>query len=184
MKPVFEHVGPHVDFGTVLIDNDQAETFRQNALQGTKIHKLSIDDELTYIWTASYASGVLSDAAADYQVEESSFYAKSIAGANPDYWRSVVTFARFNLQNKETKIYNIFEVEAHAGEVTSAVRKVRVLRNLSRLAFDEKTGEPYEDIYSRQRKTFEVPMEPDDVSQVATRIGRIMSRQRIVTFRR
>ncbi|HEY8886271.1 MAG TPA: hypothetical protein VIM31_02090 [Candidatus Microsaccharimonas sp.] len=182
MKPTFEHVGPIVDFGDVQIDGDQAEVFRKTALQGTKIHKLSIEDQSSYIWTASYATGVLSDAAADYDVTESAFYAKSLSGMKPDYWRSVVTFARYNLKHADTKIYNIYEVEAHAGEVTSAVRRVRIIRNLSRLTFNS-AGEPYEDTYSRQRKSFETPMQPDDVDLVATNIARVMNRQRSTSRR-
>ncbi|MBC7565243.1 hypothetical protein H7100_03395 [Candidatus Saccharibacteria bacterium] len=180
MKPTFEHIGPVVDFGDVQIDSDQAEVFRKNALQGTKIHKLLVDDEFSYVWTASYATGVLSSAAADYDVPESAFYAKSFSGMNPDYWRSVVTFARYNQKHADTKIYNVYEVEAHAGEVTSAVRRVRIIRNLSRLTFNQ-AGEPYEDTYSRQRKSFETPMQPEDVELVSAHITRIMNRQRVTS---
>lgn len=177
ITPNFEHVGPIVDFGDVQIDGDQAEAFRKVALQGTKIKELSIDDDSSLVWTTSYASGVLSQAAADYDVYESAYFAKSITGARPDFWRSVVTFARYNQKHSDTKIYNIYEVEAHAGEVTSAVRHVRIIRNLSRITFNA-AGEPYEDTYSRQRKTFQTPMQPEDVELVSTNIGRIMNRQR------
>jgi len=180
MKPTFEHVGPVVGFGDVQINEEQAEVFRQTALQGTKIHKLSIGDESSYVWTASYATGVLSTAAADYDVSESAFYSKSFSGMNPDYWRSVITFARYNQKHADTKIYNVYEVEAHAGEVTSAVRTVRIIRNLSRITFNT-LGEPYEDTYSRQRKSFQTPLQPDDIELVATNIGRIMSRQRVTS---
>lgn len=180
MKPNFEHVGPIVDFGDVRIDNDQAEAFRKSALNGTKIRKLAIEDESSLVLTTSYATGVLSTAAADYDVSESSFYAKSFSGLHPDYWRSVVTFARYNQKHADTKIYNVYEVEAYAGEVTSAVRRVRVIRNLSRIAFDQ-AGEPYEDMYSRQRKSFEIPMQPDDVGFVSTSMTRIMNRQRVTS---
>lgn len=182
MKPNFEHIGPIVDFGDVRIDNDHAEAFRKNALEGTKIHKLFIGDESSYIWTASYATGVLSTAASDYDVPESAFYSKSFTGSHPDYWRSVVTFARYNQKHADTKIYNVYEVEAYGGEVTSAVRRVRILRNLSRITFNQ-AGEPYEDTYSRQRKSFETPMQPDDVELVSTLMTRIMNRQRVTSKR-
>jgi len=66
--------------------------------------------------------------------------------------------------------------------LVSAVRRVRVIRNLTRLAFDE-TGEPYEDNYSRQRKAFEYPMESSDVEVVVTRVTQIMNRQRVTNPR-
>ena len=182
MEPTFEHVGPRVDFGTVLIDPDEAETFRKTLLQGTRIRQLAINDESSLLWTTSYATGVLSTAAADYAVDESAYYAKTLAGSNPDYWRSVITFARYNQQQADTKIYNIYEVESQSGELVSAVRRVRVIRNLTRLAFDE-AGEPYEDNYSRQRKAFEYPMESSDVEVVATRVAHIMNRQRVTNPR-
>ena len=183
MKPTFEHVGPKVDFGTVLIQPEEAETFRKTLLQGAKIRKLEINDESSLLWTTSYATGVLSTAAADYGVDESAYYAKTLAGSNPDYWRSVITFARYNSQQADTKIYNIYEVESQSGELMSAVRKVRIIRNLTRLTFNN-AGEPYEDSYSRQRKAFEYPMESRDVEAVETRVTQIMNRQRVIDARK
>lgn len=183
MNPNFEQVGKHVELGDVSISQDDADRFRHAALQGAKIHKLFIGDSSTYIWTASYATGVLAQAASDYEVDERAFYAKSVAGQDPHFWRSVITFARFNQKHADTKIYNIYEVEAQGGELLTAVRKVRIIRNLTRIAFDE-NGEPTEDIYSRQRKGFEVPMQPEDVDLVVRDVERIVNRQRVTTPRK
>ena len=180
MKPAFEQIGPEVNFGDVRIDNKQAELFRQNALQGTKIRTLSVEDHYSYLLTSAYATGILSTASADYDVPESAFFSKNFKGANPDYWRSVVTFVRYTQKHADTKIYNAYEVESHGGEVVSAVRRVRIIRNLSRLTFNQ-AGEPYEDEYSLQRKSFQVPMQPGDVEAIATGMKRIMNRQRVTT---
>lgn len=184
LTPAFQVVGPRVEFGTVHIDHDDATRFRQIALNGTTIRDLNITDTSTYIYMTSYATGVLSDAKGDYAVSDSGFYAKTVAWAQPDYWRSTITFSRFNQKYADQKIYNVFEVESHAGELVSAVRKVRVIRNLTRLAFDPQTGEPIEETYSRQRKAFERPLSPEDIDAIATRATQIVSRQRVLGKRR
>lgn len=180
----FEHIGPHVPYGDVHISAEEAEQFRVLSLEGMKIHKLMMTDTDRYMLTASYASGVLARAAigSDDDVTESAFYAKSMASNNPDYWRSVITFARYKPNNAETKIYNIFEVETHSGEVTMAARTVRIIRNLTRIAFDE-SGDPYEDTYSRQYKSYQTPMQVGDVSTIATDVDRIMRRQQVLSQR-
>jgi len=180
MEETFKHVGPRVDPGDVRISDDEVQLFRSTALLGSRIRNLSVDNESSYIWASSYATGVLSDAAADYGVDETAFFSKSTAGIKPAYWRSTITFARYNQAHADTKIYNIFEVEAADGEVIAAKRKVRIIRNLVRFVFDEE-GEPIEDAYSRQRRAFEHPMTPEDVAQVAIRVDRVMRRQRATT---
>lgn len=177
---VFEQVGPTVGFGDVLIDEASAERFRKTALQGTKINELLVSDDFTQLKTSSYAGGVLSDAFGDLNTADTAFYTKNFYGANPDFWRSIVTFARFKKDYADIKIYNRYEVEAHAGEVVAATRQVRVLRNLSRIAFNNE-GEPYEDVYSEQRKMFETPMQHQDVKLVGMKMERIMNRQRVTT---
>lgn len=180
----FEHIGPHVPYGEVFISPEEAERFRILSLEGTRIHKLMMSDTDRYMLTASYASGVLAQAAigSDDDVSESAFYAKSMASNNPDYWRSVITFARFKQNTADTKIYNVFEVETHNGEVTMAARTVRIIRNLTRIAFDE-AGDPYEDTYSRQYKAYQTPMQSGDVETIATDVDRIMRRQRVLSQR-
>lgn len=175
---LFTHVGPRIALGDVAISPDDAEIFRQTALKGVKIRKLFIDDHETLIQTTAFTDGLLSDAAADYEVDSMAVYSKSILGSTPDFWRSVVSFARFNAKHNDTKIYNIFEVENYEGELVRAVRTVRIIRNLSRLAFDD-NGDPVQDTYSRQHKAFEVQMTSDDVSSVDLQVDRIVSRSRV-----
>lgn len=176
MKPTFEHIGPTVEYGDVRIDEAAGELFRKTALLGTRLRRLHIGDVSTQIETTSYATGMLSDAASDYEVDEVAYFSRSTGWQNPEYWQSKMTFARYNQKHADTKIYTIYEAEYHGGEVTSAVRRVRIIRNLTRLAFED--GEPVEDTYSRQHKAFEVPMEPDDVTSVAIAVDRIMRRQK------
>jgi hypothetical protein len=184
METNFVQVGPRVPAGEVQIGEEDAELFRRETrLSGVHIRKFEMDDSSIKTIATSYAKGELADAASDYEVAESSFYAKSIAGTQPNFWHNTVTFARWNLKNRETKIYNIFEVESLEGELTQAVRRVRIIRNLSRIAFDD-SGEPYEDVYSRERKVFERPMVEDDVHRVITHMAHITSRQRVLQSRR
>lgn len=178
MPEYFQQVGSRVGLGEISITPAEADRFRRATLEGEKVKRLEISDNATLILTTSYASGVLSDAAGDYEVDETSFYAKNTAGCDPDYWRSVITFSRYNQKHADTKIYNIYEAEWGGGELIGAIRKVRVIRNLMRIAFDE-SGEPYEDVYSRQYKTFENPMRGEDVEIVEGRVRRTMSRQRL-----
>ena len=181
-KATFEHVGPRVSYGDVEISLEDAELFRQTALEGTKIRELQIGEHATRIVTSSYASGVLSTAAADYAVAESAYFSKSIAGAKPNYWRSEMTFARYNQKNSDTKIYNIYDVESVEGELVRAVRTVRVIKNFSRIAINAQ-GDPYEDMLSRWRKVYEKNMQPEDVRLVQQNAQRIMSRQRVLNSR-
>lgn len=174
----FQHIGPRVAYGTAQITPDEAEVFRQAALQGAKVNKLAVSDDETRIQTSAYTSGLLSDAAGDYDVYSMAFYAKSILGSDPDFWRSTVTFARFNDKHRDTKIYNIYEVETHGGEVAIATRRVRVIRHLSRIAFDD-DGNPFEDVYSRQRKAFERAMTSDDIVNVNQSMQRLVNRQKV-----
>lgn len=173
----FQHIGPRVAYGTAAITFEEAEQFRQSALLGAKINRLVIDDDATQIQTSAYTNGLLSDAVGDYDVYSSAFYTKTVKGNGPDFWRSIVTFARFNDKHRDTKIYTAFEVETCEGEVELALRRVRVIRNLSRIAFDD-DGNPFEDIYSRQRKAYEAVMTGDDVAMVAQRMKRIIERHR------
>ncbi len=176
----FEHVGPKVEYGDVVISNEEADQFRQTALKGAKLTGLHIDDDdtRTIIQLTSYADGILSDAIGDYEVYSMSLVSKTILQANPDSWRSVISFARFNAKHRDTKIYNIYEVEGIMGEVTLAVRRVRVIRNLSRIAFDD-NGDPFEDIYDRQRKAFETPLLSEDIEAIDARVERTTSRSLI-----
>lgn len=176
VKQNFEKIGAPVSFGDVYISDDHAEEFRKIALQGTRIKSLQLTDTRTEIMTTSYASGVLSDAAADYDVYETAYYAKSVRESNPDFWRSVITFARYNQKNADTKIYNVFSVESINGSVEHATREVRIIRNLSRIAFDG-NGEPIVDTYSRQYKAFEQPLMEGHIDHIATSVDRIMRRQ-------
>jgi hypothetical protein len=179
MAEHYQHVGPRVEFGCVGITPGEADRFRRATLEGVKIKQLEIGDNTTLILTTSYATGMLSNAAGDYEVDESAFFAKNTGQQSPDYWRSVITFARYNQKHADTKIYNIYETEWSGGEVVSAVRRVRVIRNLTRIAFDE-SGDPYEDVYSRQYKAFEAPMTGEDVTIVEDRVRRTMARQRVM----
>lgn len=172
---LFEHIGPRVEFGSANITNEEAETFRQIALRGLKINKLFVDDAETRIQTSAYTSGLISDAMGDYDVPSLAFYTKSILGTDPDYWRSVITFARFKSSSKEAKIYNIYDVESHGGEVALAARRVRIIRNLARVVFDE-NGDPYEDVYSRQYKSYETLMTSQDIEEIDQRTSRIIRR--------
>lgn len=176
----FEQVGPKVPYGEVALSADAAEAFRQLALQGVKIKRLELTDEQTHILTASYASGALLRSSMfsfveNRSVADSSFYSRTILGRHPDYWRSVISFARFKQADYESKFYNIYEVESFGGEPTMAVRRVKVLRNLSRLAFNDE-GEPFEDIYSRERKAFERPMTDEDVDKITGDVDRVLRR--------
>jgi hypothetical protein len=175
---LFTHVGPRVELGDVAISSDDAESFRQTALKGVKIKKLLVADHETLIQTTAFTDGILSDASADYDIYSMAVYSKSVLGDTPDFWRSVISFARFNAKNADTKIYNIYDVESYEGTPVRAVRTVRIIRNLSRLAFDD-NGEPVQDTYSRQHKAFEVQMTPDDVSSVDQQVERIVNRSRV-----
>jgi hypothetical protein len=175
MPEIFERIGEPVAFGEPLISDEHAQTFQQIALMGTKIKKLELDTR-TEIWTSSYARGMLSDAMGDYEVAESGFYGYTIRENDPHFWRSVVTFARFNQKNADTKIYNRYIVESVHGEVSHAVREVRVLRNLSHIAIGE-DAEPYMEVLSRQRKMFEKAMTDEDVDNVAVMADRVVRRQ-------
>jgi|GEM_PF-2725872 len=181
-KPTYIRVGPPVATGDVRISKEDGRAFQQLALLGTKIHRLSLDDDTTAVWANSYASGILSTMDADNEVYENAVFSKSIEGPGP-YWRSVVNFVRYNQKHADTKIYNIFDVSSRDGEVSSAIRHVRVVRNLTRIAFNEETGEPYDDNYSRQRRTYQTAMEPEDIGSVALRIERIMNRQKVTSRR-
>ena len=172
---LYKHIGPRVESGDVLISGEEAEIFRKTTLKGSKINKLIIDDEKTLVQTSSFTSGFMSDAAADYDVYSSAFYAKRDSGVAPNFWRSVISFARFNMKHSDTKIYNIYEVESYEGELARAVRQVRVVRNLSRIAFDA-DGNPFDDTYSRQHKAFEKPMMSEDVETVDRQVESIVKR--------
>lgn len=180
----FEHIGPHVPYGEVYISPEEAEQFRVLSLEGTKIHKLSMTDTDRYMLTASYASAVLALSAidSDDDVPESAFISKSMASNDPDMWRSKIAFARYKSSTAQEKIYNFFEVESNLGEVTIATRTVRVVRHLTRIAFDE-YGNPYDETYSRQNKSFQIPMQPGDVAGIETKIGQVMQRQRVLSQR-
>lgn len=183
VKQHFERIGTPVSFGEVAISDDQAERFRTIALQGTRIKSLQLTDVRTEVVTTSYASGVLSDAAADYDVYETAYYAKTVRESDPDFWRSVITFARYNQKNADTKIYNRFSIESVNGSVEHAVREVRIIRNLSRIAFDG-NGEPFVDTYSRQYKAFEQPLQDDHIDHIETSVDRIIRRQAATQRRR
>lgn len=175
--PLVTHVGPHVEFGEAAISDVEAEAFRKTSLKGIKIAKLAISEHATQIQTLAYTSGMMSDAAGDYDVTSSAFYSKLTLGSEPNYWRGVVTFARFNDKHRDTKIYNSYEVVTNEGEPLLAVRKVRIIRNLTRLVFDE-SGEPYEDVYSKQHKGYEQPMTSEDIDLVDQQVERIIRRSR------
>lgn len=175
---LFKHVGPRVQFGEVGISNDEAEAFRQTALKGAKINELILDDDYTSIQTSCNTSGFITDAAADYDVYSHSFYTKTTLGSDPDFWRSSITFARYNQKHSDTKIYNTYDVETQEGEVLMAVHRVRIIRKLSRLAFDQ-NGEPYNSIYSRQFKSYETQMVPEDIPDIDLRIERLLSRNKV-----
>lgn len=172
----YEQVGPTIRSGDVLIDDEAAEQFRLSALLGTKLKKLTKEAEFTHIQTASYASGILSDAFGDFNVSDEAVYAKSTYGANPDFWRSVITFTRIRKDDADLKIYNRYEVEAHDGEVAVATRRVRILRNFSRIALDE-DDEPVEEVYKKERKKYETLMRPEDIELVSQKMERIIHRQ-------
>lgn len=178
----FEQVGPRVELGDVVIDSAQAEVFRRAALSGTKVSDLAFSDDASRIRTTSYATGVLSDAFADYAVPESFFTGLTEQRLDPRYWRSQIRFSRYSDKNRETRISNIYQVEMNDGQVMFAARRVEILRNLARIATDE-DGEPTLDVYDRQRKAFEQPMTADDVEMVAQKALRITSRQRVTSKR-
>lgn len=175
--PLVTHVGPHVEFGQAAISDVEAEAFRKTSLKGIKIAKLALGEHTTEIQTLAYTSGMMSDAAGDYDVTSSAFYSKLTLGDAPNFWRGVITFARFNDKHRDTKIYNAYEVVTNEGEPLLAVRRVRIIRNLTRLVFDE-SGEPYEDVYSKQHKGYERPMTSDDIDLVSQQVGRIINRSR------
>lgn len=178
----FEQVGPVVEYGDVEINREEAERFRQLAQLGTKIKELEVSDSQTRLITTSYATGVLSDAAGDYEVSESAFYTKSMYDSNPELWNSRITFARYNQRNADTKIYNIYVVESVQGQVLQATRRVHIIRNLSRLVIQN--NEPSEEIYSRQYKAFEQPLVGDDIESIDRRMHQITARQGIMSRRR
>lgn len=174
---VFQHVGKRVEQGTVLVTPEDVELFRLTALEGVKMRKFSRTETQTTFWMSSFTSGavILRDSASDYDVPSLAFYSKTVMESEPDYGRSTITFARYSQRDRNTKIYNIYDVESQDGEATMAVRRVRILRDLSRIAFNE-DGEPYDDVYSHQRKVYEVPMTSDDVVRVARLVDRITRR--------
>lgn len=176
----FQHIGKRVEFGDVALTPEDVALFRLTALQGVRIRKFARTDTQTALLVSSFTDGVIAprDAAADYSVYSSAFYSKSVMESDPDYARSTITFARFNDKNRNTKIYNIYDVESFEGETVMAAHRVRVIRDLSRIAFSEE-GEPYEDVYSRQRKGYETPMTSKDVANVAHLVDRITTRARI-----
>lgn len=176
--PLFEHIGPRVEDGDVTLAPDELELFRSAALKGVKLKELQLDDRQTKIVTLSHTSGLLSEAWGDYDVYANAFYAKTELGGNDlDFWRSVISFARYNDKNRGTKIYNIYEVEGSGEQPHKALRTVRIIRNLSRIAFDD-DGNPYDDKYSEQYKSFERPMTTDDVLRVSYGVERISARNR------
>ena len=175
---LFTHIGPRVEPGDVAISFEDAETFWRTALKGVKVKKLLVADHETRIQTTAFTDGIVSDASADYDIYSMAVYSKSVLGNMPDFWRSVISFARFNAKHADTKIYNIYDVESYEGTPLRAVRTVRIIRNLSRLAFDA-SGEPMQDTYSRQHKAFEVQMTSDDVVSVDRQVERIVKRSRV-----
>lgn len=184
MAEHFQLIGQRVSTDDTAMSVEMAEKFRQAALEGERIKELTIDDQRTDILVTSYASGVISDAAADYEVPESAYFARSRGGEiGENSWSSTVTFARYNLKHADTKIYNIYNIELYEGDVVSAVRRVRVIRSLSRLAFTD-SGEPFEDTYSRQYKFYEKIFRSEDVSGVVDTMRRIQARQRALRSRR
>lgn len=187
MAESFKHIGPRVEPGDIRISSDDAERFRVAALQGTRIADLRVTDTRTEIAVTSYASGMISsvaEAAADYRVAERAFISKSTYDSElAPYWRTRVRFARFNLENRDTKIYNDYTIEEFDGTIMSAVRQVRVLRNLTRVAIGV-DGEPYMDVLDRERKVFETPIEPEDIEKIETDIRRITQRQSVMSRNR
>ena len=176
VRPAFKEVGPDVDYAQMSISPEQAEAFRRTLLEGAKINELHIGETSSLIWTSSYATGILSNWAGDHSVDESAYFAKSVASSDPNFWRSVIYFARYNEQQADTKIYNIYEIISHEGEVMSAVRKVRTIRNLTQVAID-KSGEPYNQTVSRQRREVKYALQPSDIDEVAERVRRVIGRQ-------
>jgi len=178
VSPTFHMVGPRVEFGTVHIDHDDATKFRQIGVRQATIRDLQITETGTHIYATSYRTGTLTDTKCDDVEGDSGFFARTVAWAKPDYWRSTLTFSRFSDDDGiDQRIYNIFEVEAHEGELISAVRKVRIFRNLTKVAIDDETGEPVDETYGRERKAFERPLLPEDIDLIAQRAARVMSQQ-------
>ncbi len=183
MAEHFQLIGQRVSLDDTEMSFEKAEEFRRAALQGERIKELVLNGQRTDILVTSYASGVISDAAADYAVPESAYFARSRGGEiGANSWSTIVTFARYNLKHADTKIYNIYGLELYEGDVVSAVRRVRVIRSLSRLAFTD-SGEPFEDTYSRQYKFYEKPFRSEDVSGVVDTMRRIQARQRVLQKR-
>lgn len=176
----FDQVGDTVPYGETAITHDDADRFLSAAMDGVKIRSLFIGDFATEIVTTTYASGILSNASADYDVTEESCMSKTTFDNKPDRWRSFMMFARYNQKNRDTKIYNMYDIESLGGELMLARRQVRVIRDLTRVAIRD--GDIFEEVYSRQRKAFEVPLTSEDVDLAIERKDRIM-RRRLATGR-
>ncbi len=176
----FQHVGKRVELGDVALSKEDVSAFRLSALKGARITEFVETDTESRFKTRSSADGIMTDRdlAADYDVAAMAFFAKGVALWDMDYARTKITFARYNQKNEGVKIYNIYDVESFGGEPVRATRLVRVIRNLSRLAFDE-TGEPVREKYDEQRKAYEVQMTSDDVARVDELVERITRRSLI-----
>ena len=175
----YEHVGPRVEYGDVRISAIEANDFRRIALLGSKITKIAMDDNSSSVWAVSYATGALSDYWGDYAVPESAILSKSSAGPEPGYWRSAMHLTRYSLKHANVRIHNTFEVQSKDGEVTRAVRSVRVLQAFTRVTFDESRDDFISEVHDKKYKSYEVPMEAEDIPMLGEKLDRLMNRQRV-----
>lgn len=178
-KEVFQLVGKPVEKGDVSLSNEDVAAFREIALSGLKLNEHSMDEhtDTTKIITSSFTDGIITerDLAADYDVYSLMFRGETVMSSDPDRARITVTLARYNLANQGLKIYNIYDVHSLEGETVMAARRVRIIRELSRLTFDE-IGQPFLEKYDKQWKAYEVPMTSQDVEYVGAFSGRLAKR--------
>lgn len=173
-------IGEPVGYGDVEISHEDAERFRRLALEGNIKVKggvaFKLTDTETSLWMTSYASGVISDYVGDYAVRESAYYSRIRYGIDPDYWSAKLTFSKYSLQDRDTKIYSHYQVESIQGEPMLAKRNIQIIRHLAQVSFEG--GALVEDI-KRQYKEYEQPIFAEDIDVIADRMQRIRSREHV-----
>lgn len=164
----------------VEITIDEAERLRQLAMLGAPIRRsgLVITDTTTDVRTSARASGLLSEAAGDYGVSEVQFYAKTVMQAEPESWTSKIHWTKIRSSQRDVKIAHRFETNVLAGDVISALHKVFVARDISRLAIED--GEPViEHLAPRQYKMYERPITSEEIDDLEDLTRRTVARAAI-----
>lgn len=179
----FEQRGPVVNPNNVLISSDDAELFRALAFQGNKTRVL--DDpqnpDQKIIHTSSYVSPILLGEN-DPLPTAAGFYAKSKFGETDDSWQTSIMFSRDKRRESssdELKFMNIYKVVSEMGVITSAIRRIRMIRLVNDKPVSVPGTDPYA-ILKSERIAFEMPIKPEHLETLYITLQYISDRQKVI----